>query len=84
MSETRNILTLIPPKEVASENLVGVAQICPHCGGDGWFWGENPVTTESEKMQCTYCKGTGQIVPYVHIRWDAPMPSELHESKHNK
>jgi DnaJ-class molecular chaperone len=77
MSEIIEHLELNPPKHGhMEENMIGTPRDCPVCHGSGWFWMEDPVTTESVKKQCPHCDGKGQVVPYVFIRWGAPIRNE--------
>ena len=73
MSKIREQLELVPPTNGhLQEEMMGGECECPNCHGEGWYWTEDPVTTESRKYKCGSCHGKGKVVPYIFIRWVAP------------
>lgn len=77
MSQIREQIELTPPTNGhLQEDMMGRKCECSVCHGEGWYWMEDPVNTESRKNKCSYCDGTGYLVPYIFIRWGAPIRSE--------
>ena len=77
MSEIRQTIGLDPPTMSNTyEDMVGAPCECPICHGMGWYWQMPPMGKDAEKTKCGYCEGTGKLIPYVHIRWGAPIDEE--------
>ena len=77
MSDIGEHIKLVPPSgRQLHEDLVGMRHDCPVCNGAGWYWQMPPMSKDAEKTKCGYCEGTGKLVPYVHIRWGAPIDEE--------
>ena len=70
MSTFSNILRLCPTKnENHTEHLEpDVTFPCPHCSGNGWFWGTQG--NETVKRPCRHCKGSGRFKAKIDILWE--------------
>lgn len=69
MSKTRQILDLSSPTiETGHERIIGLAQQCNYCCGNGWFWGLDEYH-ESVKVPCPICNGAGKVIPEIDIEW---------------
>lgn len=75
MSKLINVLRIEPTRLNLENNaeVVKVIAECPTCNGSGGFRGtkgyHGSAADEEEIITCDRCKGTGQLIADVVIRW---------------
>lgn len=69
MSKIRQILELSSPTvKTKHERIIGLAQLCNYCCGNGWFWGMDE-NREFIKVPCPICGGTCKVRPEITVEW---------------
>jgi len=73
MSKRQDFIVLTPPSYLhlgkgEVEEFMSFGHTCPHCHGNGWFWGIGDDGL-SCKVPCTVCEGSGLLDASVRVVW---------------